>query len=342
MLTAIAAVVVFGILIVIHEVGHFLVARLVGIGVHEFSLGFGPRLCGFTKGRSAYNLRAIPLGGFVRLVGMDPQDEERDQPYSFVRKPVWQRMAVIFAGPGMNFILAIVVLAAVFFFQGIPVATTKIAKVLPGYPAAAAGIKPGDRIVAVDGQPIHDWDELLRSVGDKPTTRRVLTIERNRHRLLVEVVPVKENGKSKIGLLPVILQKRLGVGEAMVAGIQYTGQIIKLIVLFLGKIFTQQAPADFGGPVRVVVEIGHAAKVGLFPLVQLTAFLSINLGFFNLLPIPALDGARIGFLLWEGMTDSPVDPEKENIIHLLGFTLLILLMVVVTYHDIVQLSGGVQ
>ncbi|RJX16647.1 MAG: RIP metalloprotease RseP [Ammonifex sp.] len=343
MLTAIAAIVVFGILIFIHEAGHFFVARLVGVGVHEFSLGFGPRLWGFAKGKTAYTLRAVPLGGFVRLVGMDPQDEEKDQPYSFARKSVWQRMAVILAGPVMNFVLAIFVLAFVFIFQGLPTATTTVNQVIPGYPAATAGIKVGDRIVAIDGEPVRDWSDILWSVGEqKAGDTRILTVERDGRRLTFEVTPVQEEGKRKIGLLPVIVQERVGLGKALAGGVEYTGHIIKLIVVFLGKIFTREAPADFGGPVRVVVEIGNAAKLGLFSLFQLTAFLSINLGFFNLLPIPALDGARIGFLLWEGVTRAPVDPEKENIVHLVGFTLLILLMVAVTYHDIIQLSGGIQ
>jgi regulator of sigma E protease len=343
MLTAIAAIIVFGILIFIHEAGHYLVARLVGVGVHEFSLGFGPRLWGVSKGRTAYNLRAVPLGGFVRLVGMDPQDEEKDQPYSFARKSVAQRMAVILAGPMMNFVLAVIVLAIVFMFQGLPTATTTVNQVLPGYPAAAAGIKVGDRITAIDGEPVRDWNDILWAVGDpKAGDTRVLTVERDGRRLTLEVTPVTEEGKRKIGLLPVIVQEPVGVVKALAGGVEYTGEIIKLIVVFLGKIFTREAPADFGGPVRIVVEIGNAAKLGLFSLLQLTAFLSINLGFFNLLPIPALDGARIGFLLWEGVTRAPVDPEKENIVHLVGFTLLILLMVAITYHDIIQMSGGVQ
>jgi regulator of sigma E protease len=343
MLTAIAAIIVFGILIFIHEAGHYLVARLVGVGVHEFSLGFGPRLWGVSKGRTAYNLRAVPLGGFVRLVGMDPQDEEKDQPYSFARKSVAQRMAVILAGPMMNFVLAVIVLAIVFMFQGLPTATTTVNQVLPGYPAAAAGIKVGDRITAIDGEPVRDWTDILWAVGDpKADDTRVLTVERDGRRLTIEVTPVTEEGKRKIGLLPLIVQEPVGVGKALAGGVEYTGQIVKLIVVFLGKIFTREAPADFGGPVRIVAEIGNAAKLGLFSLLQLTAFLSINLGFFNLLPIPALDGARIGFLLWEGVTRSPIDPEKENIVHLVGFTLLILLMVAITYHDIIQMSGGVQ
>lgn len=338
MVAIIAGVVVFGLLIFIHEFGHFIVARLVGIGVHEFSLGFGPRIWGVARGKTEYNLRMFPLGGFVRLVGMDPKDEERDQPYSFTRKPVSHRVAVILAGPVMNFALAAVALAVLIYFQAVPPPTTRVGEVLPGYPAATHGIKPGDRIVAIDGQRVRDWEDILHFVSSRPD-EKVLTVERDGRQFTVTIVPRKDaDGSAKIGLKP----ERVGPFKSSIGGVEYTGRIIKLIIEFLAKMFVRDEPADVGGPVRVAVEIGRAAKFGLFPLVQLTAFLSINLGLFNLFPVPALDGARIGFLLWEGVTRRPVDPEKENAIHLLGFALLILLMVVVTYHDIIRLAVGVE
>ncbi|RPF49691.1 regulator of sigma E protease [Thermodesulfitimonas autotrophica] len=343
MLTVIAGIVVFGILIFFHEAGHYLAARLVGIGVHEFSLGFGPRLWGFKKGRTAYNLRAIPYGGYVRLVGLDPRDEERDRPYSFARKPVLHRLIVMVAGPGMNFVLAVVALALVFFIQGVPVATTRVGEVLPGYPAAAAGIERGDRIVAIDGRTVHQWEEVLRAIGTEPHRAKVLTVERGGKTITVRVTPrIDESGKGKIGLSPVVVQKRLSLLSALRVGTEYTCRITVLIADFLGKMVVGRAPADVGGPVRVMVEIGKAAHFGVFPLIQLMAFLSINLGFFNLLPVPALDGARVAFLLWEGVTRRPVDPEKESIVHLVGFAFLILLMVLVTYRDFIQLSNGLD
>lgn len=342
MVTILAGIVVFGVLIFFHEAGHFLAARLVGIGVREFSVGFGPRLWGFRRGCTAYNLRAIPYGGYVRLVGLDPRDEERDQPYSFARRPVWQRLLVMVAGPGMNFVLAVLALAFVFIVQGLPVATTQVATVLPGYPAAAAGIAPGDKIVAINGQPVARWEEVLYAVGTKPHQEKVLTVERRGQRLTVRVKPRIEGGRGKIGLSPVVVQQRLSLPAALWQGVAYTYRITAVIADFLGKMLVGQAPADVGGPVRVMVEIGKAAHFGLLPLIQLTAFLSINLGFFNLLPIPALDGARVAFLLWEGVTRRPIDPEKENIVHLVGFAFLILLMVLVTYRDFVQLSNGLD
>jgi len=340
MVAVIAGVIVFGLLIFIHEFGHYLVARLVGIGVHEFSLGFGPRVWGAVRGKTEYNLRAFPLGGFVRLVGMDPKDEERDRPYSFARQPVIHRLAVILAGPLMNFALAVVALAILIFFQAVPPpATTRVGEALPGYPAATAGIREGDRIVAIDGRRVTDWREVLHHIRSRPEEKKQITLERNGRRFTITVMPRKdEDGQARIGLRP----EKVGPFQSMKGGALYTYEITKLIILFIGKMFVREAPADVGGPVRIAVEIGRAAEFGLFPLIHLTAFLSINLGLFNLFPIPALDGGRIGFLLWEGVTRRPVDPEKENLVHFIGFAVLIFLVLVITYHDIIRLAFGTE
>ncbi|MEW6181969.1 MAG: RIP metalloprotease RseP [Bacillota bacterium] len=346
--TIIAVVVVLGVLVFIHEAGHFLMARAVGIGVHEFSLGFGPRLWGIKRGKSAYNLRAVPLGGFVRLIGMDPDDPERDQPYSFARKPVLSRLAVITAGPAMNFVLAVVAIAVIAFSQGIPeVIVPQVAKVLPGYPAVAAGIKEGDRILAVDGQRVTRSEEVSTRLGENPGREKVLTVERKGRQLKVAVLPrVEADGKGKVGIEigdKVLAYRKINGVEALGQGVQYTGMVTGLIAGFIRDVFIGAAPTDeISGPVRVIAYIGQAAKHGLLYLVEMVAFLSINVGFFNLLPIPALDGARIGFLAWEGVTRHPIDPAKENMVHLFGFGILILLMVAVTYHDILQLSAGVK
>lgn len=348
MLTIVAVVVVLGMLIFIHEAGHFLMARIVGIGVHEFSLGFGPRLWGFKRGRSAYNLRTVPLGGFVRLVGMDPDDPERDQPYSFSRKPVLSRLAVITAGPVMNFVLAVIAIAIIALYQGVPqVVVPQVAKVLPGYPAAAAGVRTGDRILAVDGQRVSRSEDVSIRLGENPGMEKVLTIQRNGRQMKLAVLPrLEKDGKSRVGIEigdKVLAYRKVNGVEAVAEGVEYTGTVTGLIALFIRDVFTGAAPADeISGPVRVIAYIGQAAKHGLLYLIEMAAFLSINVGFFNLLPIPALDGARIGFLAWEGVTRRPIDPVKENVVHLLGFGLLILLMVAVTYHDILQLSAGVK
>jgi len=338
MLTFVASVFVFGILIFFHELGHFTVAKWVGIKVHEFSLGFGPKLLTIPREETSYNLRIFPLGGFVRMAGMDPNEkDEEDDGRGFNTKTVGQRIAVIFAGPLMNFLLAVLLLSTIFVFQGIPVATTVISEVIPDFPAAKSGIQAGDRIVAIDGQPVNSWEELSGIISRKPEQEVEVTVLRDGVEKQFWLFTVRdENNTGKIGIYPEQGLSKGNVFQALALGVDYTARITWMLLDFIAKMITGQTPADVGGPVRVVNEIGKAAQVGFFFLLQLAAFLSINLGLFNLFPIPALDGSRILFLLWEKVRGRPVDPVKENFIHLIGFGLLLLLVVVITYNDILQ------
>ncbi|MCG9967772.1 RIP metalloprotease RseP [Pelotomaculum terephthalicicum JT] len=337
MLTFIASVFVFGMLVIFHEFGHFSIAKLVGIKVHEFSLGFGPKLFGIPKGETSYNLRALPLGGFVRMAGMDPNEEEADDERGFNKKTVGQRVAVIFAGPLMNFILAVALWAFVFMFQGIQVGTTEIEAVIPGSPAEKAGIVAGDKIVAVNGEYL-EWEKIVTRISERPEERIAVTISRDGIEKQYDIDTYRdENGQGKIGVKSVYSYRKMGLIPSLALGLETTGRITVTILDFIAKMIFGQVPAELGGPVRVVSEIGKAAQVGFFFLLELSAFLSINLGLFNLFPIPALDGSRILFLAWEKIGGRPVDPVKENYIHLVGLGLLLLLMVVITYNDILQL-----
>ena len=347
MQTFIASIFVFGLLIFFHELGHFIVARMMGIRVHEFSLGFGPKVAGVLAGGTAYNLRAFPLGGFVRMAGVDLNEEEpeKDRSKWFISKTVGQRAAVIFAGPLMNFILAVILLAAVFVFQGLPVPSesTVVGKVVPGLPAERSGIAAGDRIVAVDGRQVENWSELVKYIYERPDKTIEIKVLRNEEELCFEVKTVKDDqGLGKIGIYQATSYKKVGLLPSLYMSFEWTAKMTLTVLDFLSKMVFGQAPADLGGPVRVVSEIGRAARVGLFFLLELAAFLSINLGLFNLLPIPALDGSRLLFLGWEKLKGRPVDPAKENFIHLVGFGLLLLLMVVITYRDIVNIFGNQQ
>lgn len=341
MITFIASVFVFGILILFHEFGHFIVAKMVGIKVYEFSLGFGPKLLALPRGETSYSLRLFPLGGFVRMAGMDPNEElaEEDQDRGFNRKTVWQRIAVIFAGPFMNFFLAALLFALVFASQGQPVASsgTDIGDVNPGYPAQIAGLAAGDRIVAVDGKPVDKWTDLVTFINERPEKNISVVVLRDGSELQFELTTIKaEDGRGLIGIYPAEEYIAVGPLQAISLGIEWTGRFTVVIMDFISKMIFGQAPAELGGPVRVVSEIGKAAQIGFVILLKLAAILSINLGLFNLFPIPALDGSRILFLFWEKIRRRPVDPEKENFIHLVGFGLLLLLIVIITYNDILQ------
>lgn len=338
--TFIASLIVFGMLVFFHELGHFIVAKLVKIKVHEFSLGFGPRLMSVLRGETSYSIRAFPLGGFVRMAGMDPAEEnEAEEERGFNKKTVLQRISVIFAGPLMNFFLAILLLAVIFIFYGVPdIPTTRVQDTLPGKPAAAAGIKPGDVIVEIDGKKIDSWEQLSKTVGASPGRQLDIVVERNRERLSFMMVPYQdEKGLGKIGIQP--SPKKVGLLTALASGTRYTAMLSYQILDYLGKGIARQVPLELGGPVRIVATINEAVESTSWfvNLMSLSAFLSISLGLFNLFPIPALDGSRIMFLVFEKVRGRPVEPQRENFIHMVGFGVLILLIVVITYNDILHL-----
>ncbi len=330
-----ASVFVFAILIFFHELGHFAVAKAVGIKVHEFSLGFGPKLfCQNHKGTD-YNVRLLPLGGYVRMAGMDPEEENVEEGKGFNDKTVLQRVAVITAGPLMNFFLAALLMAIIFILQGVPVSGTTVAGVLPGQPAEQAGIRSGDQIYSIAGKKVADWEEIISAISSRPGQSTDLVIIRDNEKISLTVTPViDEEGRALIGISRV---QKLNPLAALGNGFKFTFQVTVLILDFVGKMIIGQEPADLGGPVRMVWEIDRAVNTGFYYLLQLAAFLSINLGLFNLFPIPALDGSRIMFLGLESLRGRPVDPSKENFIHMVGFGLLLLLVVFVTYNDILQL-----
>ncbi|HOV78735.1 MAG TPA: RIP metalloprotease RseP [Bacillota bacterium] len=345
MTTFIASVFVFGILIFFHEFGHYLAAKAAGIKVYEFSLGFGPKLFGFVKGETNYNLRSLPVGGFVRMAGMEPGEElsKEDEDRSFNKKPVGKRIGVIVSGPLMNFFLAVIILAVIFNFQGVPVPSesTRIGGVLPGYPAEGAGIAAGDEVLAVNGQRVENWRQLVDLVNRMPERDIKVTVLRDGAQKTLDVKTIRdEDGLGKIGIYQSSDYVKPGFFASIALGAEWTARVTIALMDFISKMIFGQAPPDLGGPVRVVSEIGKAAQVGFFFLLQIAAFLSINLGLFNLFPIPALDGSRILFLIWEKIRGRPVDPVKENFIHLVGFGLLLLFIIVITYNDIMQLLVG--
>ena len=244
MLTFVASIFVFGILIFFHELGHFAVAKFVGIKVHEFSLGFGPKLLTLPKGDTSYNLRILPLGGFVRMAGMDPNEkDEEDDGRGFNSKTVGQRIAVIFAGPLMNFLLAVLLFSTIFIFQGIPVATTVISEVIPDFPAAKSGIMAGDRILAVDGQPVDSWEELSGTISQKPEQEIEVTVLRDGVEKSFRVFTARdENNTGKLGIYPEQGLSKGNLFQALALGADYTARITWMILDFVAKMILGQTP----------------------------------------------------------------------------------------------------
>jgi len=350
LLKTLAIIFAFGSMVMIHELGHYMVAKWIGVKVIEFSFGFGPKLVGYQGKETLYALRVIPLGGFVKLHGMDAEVDANGKAViapindarSFMNKPVWQRMAVIVAGPIMNFVLAIILFVSVFAYLGIPAAgnTNMIGSLVPGKPAATAGIQPGDKILAVNNESTLDWTRLTEVIWGKPDQVLSLTIEKDKGKQ--QTVSVKtekdaQNGHGVIGIAPEIIYTHASILQSTRYGLERTVDFTKTIVVLLAQMVTGKIPADVGGPVMIVQAIGDAAQQGLGDVLGLTGILSIQLGLLNLFPIPALDGSRLVFLLLEGVRGKPLNPEKENMIHLVGFVLLMALMIAVTYKDVLRL-----
>ncbi len=343
------AVIVFGLLVLFHELGHFALAKITGVQVYEFSIGFGPRLAGFRRGETVYNLRAVPLGGFVRMAGMDPEEDLREQAglaqeinntgteKSFMHKSVPKRMAIIAAGPLMNFVLAVLLFSLSFLIFGLPTNKNVVGKVIKGKPAAQVGIKPGDVITRINNTPTKTWLDITDIIHKNPNKKIEIEVKRGQETKVFQVVPEKdpEDQWGKIGITYVT--QRLGLWTSLKLGIIKTYEVLRITVDFIGKMIVREMPVQLSGPVRITYELGKAAELGIVFLINIAGFLSIQIGLFNLLPIPALDGSRLMFLGLEGIRGTPIEPAKENFIHLVGLALLLLLMVVITYQDIIQM-----
>ena len=335
-------IVVFGVLVAVHELGHFIVAKLVGVRVDEFSLGFGPALATRRRGQTQYSVRAIPLGGYVRMAGMDPAAEGESaaqDPHAYPNKPLWQRFLVILAGPTMNLVLAALLYVIIFGPVGMPAPTTTIGVAMAGYPAQAAGLRPGDRVVAVDRQPVHSWNELARAISRHDHAAMAITVAHGTLRKTVTVRTRYDRAAHQriIGIEPAYRPVHLPIFSAIARGagatIAFTGawfsQLIQLVTGRLGFAVS--------GPVGIAVLVGKAVASGWLATLLLAAALSANLGLFNVLPVPVLDGSRLWLLVVEGIRRRPLDPVKESMIHMVGFVFLVLFVLFVTYHDLLRL-----
>lgn len=338
MLTLVSSVFIFGLLIFCHELGHYLVAKKTGIGVREFAIGFGPRVLSWQGQDTVYSLRAFPLGGFVRLVGDDPEEEDQDHEHSFQNFPVWSRFAVIASGPVMNFVLAILLFSLIYFaFLGIPqYDSAVIGDLLPGGEAEAAGLLPGDRLIEIDGVKVGNWYDVVTQINKNPEKEIVIVYERNDSMRSLLVTP-RRDPQTRVGIIGITPKtRRFAFLPSLAAGFSNTVGFIRFIFMSLVQMLSGKMAPDVVGPVGIVKIVGEVARTGVVNLLSLAAIISVNLGLFNLLPIPALDGSRLMFLVAEAIRGKPVDPRKESLIHFVGFTVLILFMLLVAYRDLVR------
>ncbi len=337
MTTVIAVIVVFGVLVAVHELGHFFVAKSFGMRVNEYSLGFGPSLYKHKWGETDYAVRIIPLGGYVRLAGMEGQ--KTDDPREFPNRPLWQRFLVVLAGPIMNLVLAAVLYAVSFGPVGIPAATTTVQQALPHYPAYEAGIRHGDKIVKIDHTPIKNWEGLASAIVTHKNQVIDVSVVRNghHHTFRMRTRYDKSLHKYVVGIKPSVVTRHVNPFMAVKDGVIQTVQLTGSWFGALFRLLEGKGPFDLTGPVGIAALVGSAAQAGLVNLLLLSAALSANLGLFNVLPVPVLDGSRLLFLIIEGIRHKAMDPERENMIHFVGFVILMALVIVVTFHDVEHL-----
>ncbi|WP_058307780.1 RIP metalloprotease RseP [Gracilibacillus massiliensis] len=414
--TVIAFILMFGLLVFVHEFGHYYVAKKTGMLVREFAIGFGPKVFSTVKNETLYTIRLLPMGGYVRVAGEDPEiidikpgqhigltfneagevdqiivnnkakhpdalvieveridldhdliiegyeideetkysfrvhekadfimDEKATQiaPYNrqFASKTVGQRGLQLFAGPLMNFVLTVVIFLILANIQGVPVDDVRIGSVVDNSPAEEAGFEPDDTIIEIEGQSIGEWDEFQEIVQASPEESLEMTVLRDNQEIPLEVTPaLVETPEQNIGQVGVTLALEKSFIRSIPYSLEETYRWSTLILTNLGKLVTGQFSIDMlSGPVGIYDATDQVVKTGFLNFLTWTAVLSVNLGIINLVPLPALDGGRLIFVGLEAIRRKPIDPQKEGVVHFIGFALLMLLMIIVTWNDIQRL-----
>ena len=379
MTTIVAAIFVFGLLVLVHELGHFMVAKLTGMRVDEFAIGFGPKLWSRKYGETLYAIRAVPLGGFNRIAGMDYEiiermgneaeekaddggresgwrryipsvnrenvvmvpDDEGAGERAYFRRPIWARMLMVLAGSFMNFILPLFIFFGIFYFSGVatPSPEPVIGAVMAEKPAAMAGLMKGDRILTIDGSEVTKWDDISRSIQGAEGKPFKLTYQREGEVRSTTLIPEEEPDSKRviIGITSSADIHQPGILEAAGLAAQKVFFVLMAMVGALVQLVQGSVGAEaLSGPVGIVQMTGEVANQGILPLLNFAAFLSLNLGLINLLPVPALDGGHFVMLVLEGLRGKPLGPKAMYYIQAAGVTLLVSLMIFTTFNDLMK------
>jgi regulator of sigma E protease len=339
-------ILVLSVLVLVHELGHFLVAKKFGILVEEFGFGLPPRIFGKKIGETIYSINLLPFGGFVRLHGELTDDKVTNSKRAFLNKPKLVKVAVIVAGVIMNFILAIVAFAIVYSFTGIPRDTkeVKILDIATGSPAQIAQILPGDKVLAVDGIKVTSVTEFISKVEDKKGKKVILQLQNRKVTIIPRISPPEGEGplgvavtNTEVYFAPIWQRPFYGAYYGFKEAIFWG----KNVLMGLGSIFTSlfkgQVPQDVSGPVGVFAVTSEVAKEGILSLINLLGIISVNLAIINILPFPALDGGRLLFIFIEKIIGKRIIPKVENVIHTVGMIILLGLILAITIHDIRRL-----
>ncbi len=341
--TIILFILILGAIIFVHEFGHFLFAKLTDVYVYEFSLGMGPKLFSKKGKETEYCIRAIPIGGFVQLAGEEIDDDKKiPKNRKLFAKKAWERFLVMFFGAGFNFLFAILLLFLIALFSGAQNLEPIIAKIDKGSAAYVAGLEKGDRIVEVNGKDISTIDDVsLYLAISKPGDTVSMVVLKDGVERKISVTPKKKTVKGKTKYhygIDMKTTKYYGLIPAVKYTFVKTKSLFKQMAITVGYLFTGGISVNqLSGPVGIYSIVGEQSKSGLASILYLVAFLSINVGFINLLPLPAFDGGHILFIIIEKIKGSPVDRRTENMIHTVGLFLLMLLMVYITFNDILKL-----
>ncbi len=359
-------ILVISLLVFVHEMGHYLVGRWCGIRSTAFSVGFGPELIGFTDKRGTrWKISAVPLGGYVKFFGDEDVSskpdsdglsgltlEERAQTLAGAK--LWKRAATVAAGPIANFILAILIFMVLFTVYGRMISDPVVSEVRPDSAAQTAGILPGDRLIAIDGEKVQTFEDVRRYVSIRPGTQINVTVERDGRDLSLPMVPTRTEttdqfgNKIELGIIGITTDQTRGnfrhvsytPVEALVEGVRETGHVITGTFNYIGNLVTGRMNADqLGGPVRVAQASGQVATLGFGALIQLAAVLSISIGLLNLMPVPILDGGHLVFYAIEAVRGRPVGSGAQEVAFRIGLAMIFSLMVFATWNDISSLIG---
>ena len=327
---------IFAAIIIIHECGHFFAARLCGVRVNEFAIGMGPTLLRFGKKETRYSLRLFPIGGFVAMEG---ESDQSNDPRAFCNQAVWKRIIIVCAGAVMNLVLGFVIILAL-TIPNKTLASTTIAEFSEGASTEASGLMVGDEITHINGRRMWVDSDIIYALSTDEDGVVDMTVRRDGEKVSLEnVVFTKENGTLVIDFK--VVGKQRGLINTLGYSLGKTASIGRLIWISIGQLVTGQAAiSDLSGPIGTAQAVGEATKAGMSTVMNLFAFITVNVGIFNILPIPALDGGRLVFLLFEAVTRRRIKPEYEAYVHFAGFVLVILLFVFVSYQDIVNLIRG--
>ncbi len=344
MISALVFILLLGALIAFHELGHLIVAKICGMKIDAYSIGFGPKIFGFKIGETEYSLSWLLLGGYVRPAGpnfkedVDLNDPDKDR--YFVCQPVWKRALMVVGGPLFNFLLAFILLTGIFYRLGVaPVMTTVVGDIIKNSPAAKAGIKKGDKIIAINGEKVSKWQDIPLLIQESNGQKIRLTVKRGDDVLYMNVFPESDGSRFFVGIAPMVKRQKIdGLAPAIIEGTKQLKSQTELQTkgvahLFKGKLSTK----NVGGPVAIFNITSEAAKAGFGAILELAIILNIALAIFNLLPIPALDGGYLPLLACEAIRGRPLKKKTQIRIQIAGLVILFSILIFATCNDLTRL-----